>query len=82
MDGISEDDESSMVSAHPIFDQDQDDDDSWPSICSHHGSRYPCQERFIARNEEGAIVMGYIKRTLKAQDLPWVMTWLQGEPEG
>ena len=37
---------------------------------------------FIARNEQGAIVMGYIKRKLNAQDLPWVMAWLQGEPEG
>ena len=26
--------------------------------------------------------MGYIKRTLNDQDLPWVMAWLQGEPEG
>ena len=30
MDGISEDDESSMGSSHPIFDQDQDDDASGP----------------------------------------------------
>ena len=82
MDGDSEDDEPSMGSAHPIFDQDQDHDASWPSICSHHGSRYPSQERIIARNKQGAIVMGYTKRTLNAQDLPWVIAWLQGEPEG
>ena len=35
--------------------------------------------------ELGAAVnsfMGYIKQTLNAQDLPLVMAWLQGEPEG
>ena len=26
--------------------------------------------------------MGYTNRTLNAQDLPLVMAWLQGEPEG
>ena len=34
------------------------------------------------RNEQGAIVLGYTKRTLNAQDIPWVMAWLQGDPEG
>ena len=30
---------------------------------------------------QGAIVLGYTK-TLNAQDTPWVMAWLQGDPEG
>ena len=81
MNGDSGDDESSMGSAHPIFNQEQDDDASCPSICSCHGSRYPCQERLIARIELQTIVMGYIKRTLNTHDLPWIMAWLQGKPE-
>ena len=75
-------DGSSMESETLIFTQDLDDDASWPSICSHHGSRYPRQERFIERNEQGDIVLGYTKSTLNAQDIPWVMAWLQGDPEG
>ena len=74
-------DGSFMGSKPPILNQNPDDDASWPSICSHHGSRYPRQERFVARNEQGAIVLGYTKRTLNAQDIPWVMVWLQGDPE-
>ena len=26
--------------------------------------------------------MGYIQRTPNAQDIPWMMAWLQGELEG
>ena len=40
MDGDSEDDASFLRSARPILDQDHDDDLSWSSIYSHHGSRY------------------------------------------
>ena len=81
MDGDSEDDASSLMSADPIFNQDHDDDISLPSICSHHGSMYPCCETFTTGNEQGVTVMGYIKRTPNAQDIPWVMAWLQGEQE-
>ena len=84
MDGDNEDDASSWVPVHPDtnFDEDHDDDASWPSICSHHGSRYPLCKRFMTRDEQGVPVMGYLQRTLNAQDIPWVMAWLQGEPEG
>ena len=30
----------------------------------------------------GVTVMGYIRRTLNTQDIPWVMAWLQGELDG
>ena len=49
----SEDDASSLGSTLPTLDEDHDDDISWPSICSHHGSRYPCCEAFTTRNEQG-----------------------------
>ena len=82
MDGDSEDDASFLRSARPILDQDHDDDLSWSSIYSHHGSRYACCKTFTTRNEQGVTVMGYIQRTLNAQDIPWVMAWLQGELTG
>ena len=61
MDGDSEDDASSLRSSHPSFDQDHDDDISWPSICSHHGSRPLCHETFTTQNEQGVTVMEYIQ---------------------
>ena len=36
----------------------------------------------MTRNEQGVTVMGYLQRTRNAQDIPWVMAWLQGELEG
>ena len=36
----------------------------------------------MTRSKQGVTVMGYIWRTLNAQDIPWVMAWLQGEPDG
>ena len=82
MDGDSEDDASSLRSDHPILDQDHDDDISWHSICSHHGSRYPCHKTFMMRNKQGVTAIGYIQRTPNAQDIPWAMAWLQEELEG
>ena len=72
MDGENEDGASSWVPAHPDpnFHEDHDDDAPCPSICSHHSSRYPHCERFMTRDELGAPVMGYLQRTLNAQDTP------------
>ena len=67
--------------AHPNFDEDHDDHVSWPTLCSHHRSKYPHHERFMTRDEQGVPVMGYLQMTLNAQDIPWVMAWLKGEPE-
>ena len=82
MDRDSEDYAYSLRSAHPSFDQDHEDDISWPSICSHHGSRSLSCETFTTRNKQGVTVMGYLQRTPNAQDIHWVMAWLQGELEG
>ena len=84
MDGENEDDASSWVPAHPDpnFDEDHDNDTPWPSIHSHHGSRYPHHERFMTRDKQGVPVMGYHQRNLNAQDIPWVMAWLQGNQKG
>ena len=70
--GETEDDASSWVPVHPDpnFNEDHGDDASWPSICSHHSTRYPHHERFMTRDEQGGSVMGYHQRTLNAQDLP------------